>query len=153
MPRKDLDEWFWQVDARLQRISDALAGAGPLNTRSRCWAPRVDLIECPDRFGLRVELAGIKQEEVEVLYIPDRHSILIRGTRSQESCDDQTSVTQSGVHVLEIFYGEFEREIELPETPVEAESLRTSMANGLLLVEIPKARVRATHTRITIRRV
>ncbi|MBI5707029.1 MAG: Hsp20/alpha crystallin family protein [Armatimonadetes bacterium] len=142
MARKELEDWFWQVDSSLKKLADAVAQSSALNANSRCWAPRVDLVELSDRFEIRAELAGVSQSAVQVLYLPDRHTVLIRGVRDHVAAESEP-----------IFYGAFSREIQLPDAPVEADAISSQLGNGVLCVTVPKARVRVAHTRITVRKV
>ncbi len=114
------------------------------------WQPCIDLFETQREFILKAELAGVEPEHVQVAYVPGRHSLLLRGVRQEI---DPSSEERSSIHQLEIYYGEFEREISLPQTPVEPERMRAQFRNGILYVGLPKATLRVTHTRITIRKV
>lgn len=152
MARKELEDWFWQVDASLRGLSEAGPQGGPLTATSRCWVPRVDLTETAERYELRVELAGVCTDNVQVVYLPDRHSLLVRGVRLEEGCEDE-GARPTSAHVLEIFYGEFAREVRLPDAPIEAQSITSAIQDGLLTVCVPKARMRLSHTRVTIRKV
>lgn len=157
MARKELEDWFWQVDSSLKKLADAVAQSSALNANSRCWAPRVDLVELSDRFEIRAELAGVSQSAVQVLYLPDRHTVLIRGVRDHVAAESEPSAPgaeeSARPHLLEIFYGAFSREIQLPDAPVEADAISSQLGNGVLCVTVPKARVRVAHTRITVRKV
>lgn len=136
MARRDLDEWLWQVGAELQRLSEEVNPAAPKLARRSAWEPRVDLLETPRSFVIKAEIAGVKGEEIRVAYQPKRHSILIRGVRRDE---EVTPEGRCGYHQLEIAYGEFEREIHLPKTPVDARGIRAAYRNGILIVDIPRA--------------
>jgi HSP20 family molecular chaperone IbpA len=152
MARKELEQWFWQVDASLQRLTETITQSGPRFANSTCWLPRVDLTESPTRFVLTVELAGVRPEDVLVVYLPDRHSILVKGSRQERPRDEEHGGT-TGALVLEIFYGEFEREVRLPDAPIEPQSMESELENGILFVILPKARTRLAHKRITVRKV
>lgn len=150
MASRKQDEWLWQIEASLSRLGEGVSARVPSVASKRCWQPAIDLVEDPTRFILKVELAGVNGEDVDVLYVPGRHSILIRGHRPEEDSGDEP---RTGIHRLEIFYGDFEREVPLPEAPVEPQGIRSGYRGGFLFVLIPKARTRLAHTRITIRRV
>jgi HSP20 family protein len=136
MPRRDLDEWFWQVGTELQRLSEEMIRSGPTLASRRYWEPRVDLLEDGENFVIKAEIAGVRGEDVQLIYIPDRHSVLLRGTRHEQDFLDTSRI---GCYQLEIYYGEFEREIQLPHRAVDAEGIRAHYKNGLLLIVVPKA--------------
>lgn len=108
----------------------------------------MDLIEEDRRFLLKAELAGVRAEDISLMYLPERHSIILRGVRPER---DFTGDAHVGVHQLEIQYGEFQREIRLPDSRIESDSIRAQYRNGFLLILVPKAdRVVTT---ITVRKV
>ena len=147
MPRREVDEWFWQVGSELQRLTEELSGGRPRVASGRAWEPRIDLIEESGRYLLKAEIAGVRGEEIQLLYVPERHSLLIRGTRDEE---DYSDGNRTGIHQLEIFYGEFHREVRLPEGPIDEKQIRAQYRNGFLLVTIPKIeRIIVTRTVIT----
>jgi len=136
MPRKEVDEWFWQVGSELQRLSEELYRSGPTLIRKKYWEPRVDLIEDNSHFTLKAELAGVKGEDIQLVYVPERHSILLRGIRREEEYPENS---RTGIHQLEIFYGDFEREIKLPEIAVEPDGIKAHYRSGFLMILVPKA--------------
>ncbi len=135
MARREVEEWFWQVGSELHRISEELANGRPKVASGRAWEPRIDLLEEDQRFVLKAEIAGVRGEEIQLLYLPDQHSILLRGHRDE---DDPTEGLRTSIHQLEIFYGEFQREIRLPSSPIDPTNIRAQYRNGFLVVMIPK---------------
>jgi len=136
MARRELDEWFWQVGSELQRLSEELYRSGPTVVRRTFWEPRVDVIEDSTSFLLKGELAGVRGEDIQLIYIPERHSVLLRGVRREE---EYPETGRTGIYQLEIYYGEFEREIKLPEIAVESDGIKAHYRNGFLLIVVPKA--------------
>ena len=149
MARRNIEDWFWRLDESYQRLLEAGIPRSGLSSQ-RCWQPRTDLTEDTNRVVLKAELAGVRQEDVNVYYLPDRHSLLIRGVRHEERAVERE---RTAIHRLEIFYGEFEREISLPDVGIDPEAIEVFWSNGFLIVGVPKARLRVNRTRITIRRV
>ena len=147
--RRNPEVWFWQVGGDLQRLAADPGGRSRICSRG-FWEPRVDLIEDENGFQLRIEMAGVKAEDVQLLYLPDSHSILIRGVRKEEECFESH---RASCHLLEIYYGEFEREIELPSAPIEPSQVRAQFRNGFLYVLAPKASPVFRHTKVSIRKV
>ena len=134
MPRRELDEWFWQIGSELQRLNEELHPLRP-TIASRFWEPRVDVLEDNLNVILKAELAGIRGEDIQLLYVPERHSILLRGIRREEDSRDSN---RTGIYQLEIYYGEFEREIKLPEIAVEPDGIKAHYRNGFLVIVVPK---------------
>lgn len=150
MARKPRNEWFYKIDATPGSAPIAGSGMGPVSGRPRCWQPQVDLIENDDAFHLKAEVAGVPPERIEVLYLPDRHSILVRGVREEL---DANIGHRTGIHQLEIYYGDFDREVVLPNSPIEPEAISAECAHGILCVRIPKARQPIAYRRITVLKV
>jgi len=135
MARKELEEWYWQFGQDLKRLSDELYASRPMVATQSSWEPKVDLIEEEHRIILKAELAGVKPEEMSLLYVAERHSLLLRGDRPETSYTEGSRV---GFHQLEILYGRFEREVKLPNVGIEPEGMRANFKNGLLIVMLPK---------------
>ena len=70
MARREVDEWFWQVGHDLHRINEELGSGRPKIATGRAWEPRIDLIEEEGRFLLKAEIAGVRGEEIQLLYLP-----------------------------------------------------------------------------------
>jgi len=135
MPRQDIDEWLWQVGNELQRLSEEMVRTRPAIASGKGWEPRVDVLEDSSRILVKAEIAGVRGEDISLLYLPERHSLLIRGSRNDEG---EAAVDRTGFYQLEIFYGEFQREVRLPDIPVQVDQMRAQYRNGYLLVMLPK---------------
>src|SRR5262249_25593993 len=106
MSRRNPDVWFWHLGGDLHSLTTEIGGRRRSIRRS-FWEPRIDLMEDGEHFYLKVELAGVRGEDLQLLYLPDSHSMLIKGVRREEECFE---IHRTGIHQLEIYYGEFERE-------------------------------------------
>lgn len=135
MPRRDVEEWFWPLGGGFSRLAEEMSPRRPKVASARAWEPRVDLIEEEHRFLIKVDLAGVRSEDIHLLFVPERHALLLRGVREE---DDFSDGNRTGIHQLEILYGEFQREVRLPEVSVDAGNMRATYRNGFLLVMIPK---------------
>lgn len=150
MPQQDIDEWLWQVGNELQRLSEEMVRARPAVAMGKGWEPRADVIEDANRILVKVELAGVRGEDIHLMYLPERHSLLVRGVRQDES--DATH-GRSSVHQLEIFYGEFQREIRLPDVPIFVDQMKAQYRNGFLLVLLPKEQRVAVTKTVVIKKI
>jgi HSP20 family protein len=135
MARREGEEFFWQNGADFSKITDELSHLRPKVATKKTWEPMVDLVEETSRIVLKVDIAGVRGEDIDVVYVAERHSILIRGNRPEDVDSEQNRV---GVFQLEILYGEFEREVRLPSVSLNLEEMRALYRNGLLIVLIPK---------------
>lgn len=96
----------------------------------KAWKPLCDVYECPDHFTVVMELAGVDEEQVEVTL---RGRVLtIRGSRRP--------IRPAGVkktYLLEVSYGEFERNLELP-VDIDADATQAVYRQGFLEITLPK---------------
>ncbi len=136
MSRRDRDDFFWQGGVDLNKHSAELTSLRPKLATKNSWEPLVDLTEETNRLVLKAEIAGVTTDDIELTYLPDCHSILLRGTRVEDVESDEERV---GVFQLEILYGHFERKIELPSViAIDISNSRAMFRNGILIILIPK---------------
>ena len=99
------------------------------------FRPPTDVIETDDKLIIRVEVAGINSENFSINF--DQHVISIRGIR-------QDSLSKRAFHQMEIRFGEFSVEIELP-LPVQSDLVEATYLDGFLRLVLPKAFPKQIH--------
>ena len=119
--RDEIDRLFETPLAELTRGSQLLSG----------WTPALDLFEDKDDLYVRVELPGMKREDIELSL--HEGSLSISGERKSEE-----KFKDSEVYRAERFFGRFQRTVSLP-TPVAAEKVKAHYQDGILTVTLPKA--------------
>jgi HSP20 family protein len=94
------------------------------------WQPNTDVLETKDQYLIRMELSGVKREDINIYYQDGK--LLVYGQRR----DPQN---RSGVRYLqlEINYHEFERILLLPDE-IESDKIEAHQEEGFLLITIPK---------------
>lgn len=97
---------------------------------SSVWSPPTDLFESEEALVVRVEIAGMKEEDFEVAL--ENNVLLIAGARSD-------SPERRAYHQMEIRFGKFATSVALP-VPVDAEVARAKYKDGFLTVTLPKAK-------------
>jgi HSP20 family protein len=124
-PFRELEEWE-------RRFEDLFARPGwRLPVEERGWMPAVDVFEKDDKFVVKAELPGMKQEDVDVSVVGD--TLTIKGEKKTE-----TEVKEDDYYRCERSYGSFYRSIPLPST-VDASKIEASYGDGVLEVTLPKA--------------
>jgi HSP20 family protein len=93
------------------------------------WAPKVDIVEKDNRLITRVDLPGVKKEDVSV-EVSDGQLVL-SGERKNESEE-----TKNNVYRAECNYGSFYRAVPLPDG-VKPDDVQATFANGVLEVSVP----------------
>ena len=112
MARRAIEELFWHGGNDLGRLTEEIGMGRPKVANARFWEPRVDVFEEGHRFVLRAELAGVRGEDIQLLYIAERHAIVIRGIRQDGELTNSDGVV---THQLEIYYGDFRNSSPVPE--------------------------------------
>lgn len=97
----------------------------------RTWAPRLDVQEDKDNFSVRVELPGLKREDIEVAL--NDGELTISGERKAETVSEGTEV-----HRRERIYGKFSRTLTLPSA-IKSDQVKAAYKDGILTITLPKA--------------
>ena len=94
------------------------------------WKPPVNIYETTENITVIAELAGVKEEDIQ-LEISDR-TIKIAGKRTERS-----RVKNSRYRLAEINYGYFERLLSI-SVPIDTEGVTATHADGILEIHMPK---------------
>ncbi|MBN1146914.1 MAG: Hsp20/alpha crystallin family protein [Anaerolineales bacterium] len=100
--------------------------------RTPAWRPPTDVYEFEETLVVRVEIAGMREEDFSIQL--NGRLLSIRGAR-------QDVAERRAYHQMEIRFGEFSIDLELP-FDVESEQVQATYSNGFLRVQLPKARPR-----------
>ena len=120
---EDIDRWFEDWAGR------------PLSRRlpfkEMEWAPSMEMFDKEDKFVVRAELPGMKEEDVDVC-VSD-NILTVKGEKKSSS-----EIKEEDYHFSEMSYGSFSRSITLPST-VNTEKITASFDNGVLEIDLPKS--------------
>jgi len=94
----------------------------------RLWYPAADVYQTPDGWVVKVELAGVTPDEIEVEV--KENSLCISGSRKDRSCTSGVSYQQ-----MEITYSSFEKVLKFPSS-IEGMKVEHMFENGLLIVTL-----------------
>lgn len=95
------------------------------------WSPLTDIYEDDDNFKLKVDLPGVKKEDVKISYADGQ--ISISGERKQEN-----ESKNSKYHRVERTYGKYYRSFTLP-TKILEDKIEAEFKDGQLVINIPKS--------------
>ncbi|MBZ0200075.1 MAG: Hsp20/alpha crystallin family protein [Ignavibacteriaceae bacterium] len=95
------------------------------------WAPLTDIYEDDESYKLKVDLPGIKKDDVRISYSDGQLSI--SGERKQES-----ETKNSKHHRVERTFGKYYRSFALPKKIME-EKIDAEFKDGQLVINIPKS--------------
>ena len=118
--RDEIDRLFESPLTEWARASNLLSG----------WTPALDIYEDKDNLFVKVELPGMKREEIDVSI--HEGSLSISGERKSEQTHEDADVYRA-----ERFFGRFQRTVTLP-TPVAAEKVKAQYKDGILTITLPK---------------
>lgn len=113
-----------------EMVNRAFAESPETSARAWMWRPAVEVFRDGDDLVVRAELPGVDPErDVEVTI--EGNVLQLKGHRSfdREVSDDRR-------YMVERAYGEFRRDIALPEG-VDADKLEASYEDGVLTVTVP----------------
>jgi len=118
--RDEIDRLFESPLAELARSSRLLSG----------WTPALDLYEDKDHLYVKLEVPGMKREDIDVSL--HEGSLSISGERKSEERHQDAEVYRA-----ERFFGRFQRTVTLP-TPVAADRVKAQYKDGILTITLPK---------------
>jgi HSP20 family protein len=113
---------LFQDYGRGQNDTDALSAAS--------FAPPVDIYEDEHKLVLKLEVPGVKPEDIDVQL--EGRNLTVRGERKFSSEEKQENF-----HRVEHRYGTFARTFTLPNT-VDAENVKATCEAGVLQIELNK---------------
>lgn len=115
-----------------QLLQDALRQSQQaMSHRSAIWRPLADILESTEMMTVKVELAGMKEEEIEVTLYED--ALVISGDRR----DDHDGHGNLSYHEAQIRYGPFRVEVFLTY-PIDRDAVTARYETGFLWVDLPK---------------
>lgn len=98
------------------------------HVRASVWNPPTDIYETEMHFVVRVEIAGMREEDFEVAV--ENSILMIRGARPDLN-------ERRAYHQMEIRFGKFEIAVEIP-FPVDLEGATAEYKDGFLMIQLPK---------------
>ena len=104
------------------------AGQMHLSFRTPIWHPPTDVFETDTTVTVRCEIAGMAEADFAIQL--DGRYLTVRGSRPDVA-------ERRAYHQMEIMFGEFSVELELP-CPVDAENAQAVYHNGFLRITMPK---------------
>lgn len=145
--RRRLSSDFDHMAEHLEQMWEHMLGGGPGNPRFAppIIEPPTDVYQTQDEIVVLIEIAGMRDQEVEIQL--DGRRMIIRGVKLDRRVHSPGRV----YNAMEIHYGPFERVVLLP-ADVDQEQVAVQYDDGLLQITLPKrARQLQRRVRITVR--
>ena len=119
--REEIDRLIEAPLSELARTSRLLSG----------WTPPLDLHEDKDNFVVKIELPGMKKEDIDVSLHDG--SLSVSGERKSDE-----KFEGADVYCSERFFGHFQRTLTLPAA-VAVDKIKAQYKDGVLTITLPKA--------------
>lgn len=123
------------LDRHYRELRDELLGQGrhyALPQHSTTWRPPADIHETLDAVVVKLELAGVQEEHLEITVY--ENGLVVSGRREDDADLDECLC----YHEAQVHYGPFRAEFRLP-VPVEREEATASYERGFLRIRLRKA--------------
>jgi HSP20 family protein len=125
---------FREINALHSAMSRALqtagTGLGDELTTSGSFIPPVDIYEDENSISLRLEIPGMKQDDIDIRL--ENNTLTVRGERKFEKEEKEENF-----HRIERRYGSFARSFTLPNT-VDTDSVNADYKDGVLSISLGK---------------
>jgi HSP20 family protein len=102
-----------------------------LKNKLDAFEPEVDVMDEKDHYLVKVDLPGIKKEEMNIKI--EGRMLTLKGERKEEK-----ETKEKNYYASERFYGAFTRMIAMP-TDVRADQVKATYKDGVLEISLPKA--------------
>ena len=100
--------------------------------KHKVWRPPTDVYETDDCVVVKVEIAGMEDEDFQISL--DGKRLIISGIRRDPA-------SKLGYQQMEILYGHFETDVHLSRA-IEEDKIEAIYQNGFLVVRLPKVKPR-----------
>jgi HSP20 family protein len=114
----------------INRYFQFLASSKEVRPSGKLWYPSADVYQTEEGWLVKVELAGVSPEDIEIDI--QGNVLYIAGTRRDKTCAVGVSY-----HQMEITYSRFEKTLEFPRT-IDGASIEHNFDNGLLIIRLWK---------------
>ncbi len=112
----------------VNRYFQFLGSSKDVKPSGRLWYPAADVYQTADGWLVKVELAGVAAEDIEIEI--EGRTLYVAGTRRDRTCTKGVSY-----HQMEITYSRFEKTLSFP-VAIEGASIEHNFDNGLLIIRL-----------------
>ncbi|PYY18718.1 MAG: molecular chaperone [Acidobacteria bacterium] len=125
---------FRELNTLQNRVNSLFQNYGRSNqeelTTSGSFVPAVDVYDDEHKVILKLEVPGVKQEDLDVQV--ENQTLTVRGQRTFEKEEKEENFQR-----IERQYGSFSRSFTLPNT-IDTQSVKADYENGILKIELAK---------------
>jgi HSP20 family protein len=110
---------------------DFLSNWFDLEKADSSWCPSTDIYESKKEYVFKVELPGIKKEDIKIEVKDD--ILTIKGERKEEK-----EVKKDDYHKIESYSGSFSRSFHIPKG-IDEKKIKAELKDGILELKVPKS--------------
>jgi HSP20 family protein len=130
-----------KVSSTVHFVTRSSASGQEASARAH-WVPNTDLYATDNGLVVKVELAGMRSEHLEITVEGSR--LRISGNRP-----DGCRAAKASFIMMEINYGPFESVLELPDG-YDLSQAKAAYLNGFLRIDVPVAQRQSKHTKVPV---
>ncbi|HEX4289820.1 MAG TPA: Hsp20/alpha crystallin family protein [Trebonia sp.] len=128
---------FEDIYDRMGELMNLAFGLAPVQLADAAWTPLADLSETDDAYIVKVDLPGVRKDQVQV-QVQDRQLSVTGEIPEQQDGDGRR------IHRRSRRTGRFELHTYLPGE-VNSDAVQAELADGVLTVTVPKAEAAKPH--------
>ena len=98
------------------------------------WSPRLDLYENDDSYFMKIDVPGVRQEDLELSVT--NNVLTLKGKRLLDD-DEKSRKTKKQYQRDERFQGTFQRTVPM-QVPVDSNKIEAHLSDGVLFITLPK---------------
>ena len=108
------------------------------------WRPAVEIKQSESNYMVKVQLPGVKKDDIEVEL--DNDFMTITALIEEEKEEKEQQEKNMKFHTCEFRYGKYKRTISF-DHPIRLEDAQANYKNGVLSIMLPKQHVEEAKTR------
>ena len=109
--------------------------------KTSIWRPAIEVRQNDKNYKVKVQLPGIKKDDIVVELDNDFMTITAEIHEEKEEKDEAEK--NERCHTSEFRYGKYQRTISF-DSPIRADEANAEYKNGLLIITIPKQKIETT---------
>lgn len=121
------------------------AFSNPLTIKkTSIWRPSVEVKQNEQEYKVKVQLPGVKKEDIEVTL--DNDFMTVTAQIEEEKEEHEEKEKNAKYHTCEFRYGKYKRTISFDQ-PIKADESEAKYENGVLKIKIPKQQIEETKSK------
>lgn len=119
--------------------------SNPLNLKKHSiWRPAVEIKQTDKEYKIKVQLAGVKKDDIDVTL--DNDFMTVSAVIEEEKEEQEEKVQNQKYHTCEFRYGKYQRTISF-DHPIKANECKAEYKDGVLKICVPKQNLEKITTR------